>query len=240
MGINYGTLAREYAQHRQVHPEVLKHLIDTANLTSGSRVLDVGCGTGNYLLALERATGCQCWGVDPSGETLGIAGERVPNAPLQQGRAKALDYPTRFFDLVLSVDVIHHVGGPAAYYLRAHRVLREGGQVCTVTDSEEQIRHRQPLSIYFPESIDVDLQRYPPIAALRAMMVDARFHDLQEAVVEFPYSLTSIQSYRDRAFSCLHLIPPHAFEQGIQRMEHDLRAGPIPCNSRYLLLWGSR
>jgi ubiquinone/menaquinone biosynthesis C-methylase UbiE len=240
MNLDYDALAQDYAQHRAVHPGVLKHLIRTANLTSTSRVLDVGCGPGNYLLALQKATGCSCWGVEPSPQMLAQARQRARTARLQRGWAEQLDHPAGTFDLVFSVDVIHHVGDPPAYYRQAHRVLKEGGQVCTVTDSEDLIRRRQPLSVYFPETIDVDLRRYPPISGLRAIMVDARFHDLREAVAEFPYALTSLQSYRDRAFSCLHLIPPHAFQRGIQHMERDLRAGPIPCVARYLLLWGTR
>ena len=99
---------------------------------------------------------------------------------------------------------------------------------------------RQPLSVYFPETIEIELRRYPCISDLRAMLVEAGFSRLQETMAEFPYSLIDIRRYRDKAFSCLHLIPTEAFERGIQRMEQDLRAGPIPCVSRYLLLWGTK
>ena len=60
-------IAAEYARHRQVHPGVLCDLMETSGLGSGSRVLEVGCGTGNYIKALARLTGCQAHGIDPSG-----------------------------------------------------------------------------------------------------------------------------------------------------------------------------
>jgi ubiquinone/menaquinone biosynthesis C-methylase UbiE len=239
MKIDYDVLAREYAQHRQVQPEVLKHLIQTGNLTRASQVLEVGCGTGNYTIALLETAGCSCWGIDPSEQMLAIANKRSPGAHFILGRAEQLDYPAEFFDLVFSVDVIHHVGDRSSYFREACRLLKKGGKVCTVTDSTETIRHRQPLSVYFPETIEVDLHRYPGISDLCALMVAAGFSDLQETVAEFAYPLADIQVYRDRAFSCLHLIPTGAFERGIQRMEQDLRVGPIPCVSRYLLLWGT-
>ena len=119
-------------------------------------------------------------------------------------------------------------------------MLKKSGKVCTVTDSEEIIRRRQPLSVYFPETIEVELQRSPCISDLRAMMVQVGFSGLQEPVAEFAHSLTDIQRYRDKAFSCIHLISAEAFERGIQRMEQELHAGPIPCVSRYLLLWGTK
>ena len=145
-----------------------------------------------------------------------------------------------FFDLVFSVDVIHHVDIRLAYFREAYRVLRAGRKVCTVTDSEWIIRHRQPLAIYFPETVEIELDRYPRIAELREVMERVGFSEMTEDTVEFAYQLTDIQAYRDKAFSALLLIPEAAFQRGIERMEQDLRTGPIQCASRYLLLWGTK
>lgn len=240
MKVDYNFLAQEYAKHRQVQPEVLKNLMEVGGLTSASHVLDVGCGTGNYTVALEKALGCVCWGIEPSEQMLAKARERTQSAQLKIGKAEFLDYPDESFDLVFSVDVIHHVVDRAAHYREAYRVLKQGGKVCTVTDSGDIIRRRVPLTSYFPETVEVELQRYPKVPDLQAMMTNAGFTNLQEPVAEFLYSLADIQSYRDKAFSSLHLISPDAFERGIRRMEEDLKKGPIPCVSRYVLLWGTK
>jgi ubiquinone/menaquinone biosynthesis C-methylase UbiE len=240
MKVDYDSLAQDYAQHRQIQPEVLKKLIQIGELNSTSKVLDVGCGTGNYTVALEKATSCSCWGIEPSEQMLAKARERTQTAHFKRGQAEKLDYSAELFNLVFSVDVIHHVGDRLAHFREAYQILKKGGKVCTVTDSEEIIYRRQPLSVYFPETIEIELQRYPRTSDLRTMMVEVGFSSLQEVVAEFAYTLTDIQSYRDKAFSSLHLISTEAFEQGIQDMEKDLLAGPIPCISRYLLLWGTK
>lgn len=240
MNVDYNALAEEYARHRQVQPEVFRDLKETAELGPGSQVLEVGCGTANYTIALQQAIGCSCWGIEPSEQMLAKARERTRNVRFNTGRAEQLDFPSEFFDLVFSVDVIHHVGDRPAYFREAHRVLKKGARVCTVTDSEEILRHRQPLSVYFPETIGIELQRYPCIADLRTMMVEAGFGRLHETTAECAYELTDIRPYQDKAFSILHLIPSEAFERGIQRMEKDLRDHPIPATLRYLLLWGMR
>lgn len=238
--LDYDRIALEYAQHRQVHPEVLRSLASTSGVGRDSKVLEVGCGTGNYSLALERLLASSCWGIDPSDGMLAKARARSGGVHFQPGRAERLDFPPDFFDLVFSVDVIHHVGDRLAYFLEAYQVLKLGGKVCTVTDSEWIIRHRQPLTVYFPETVELELGRYPRIAQLRDLMEQVGFGEVAEEMVEFPYQLTEVQAYCDKAFSSLHLIPEEAFRRGIERMERDLRTGPIPCVSRYVLLWGTK
>ncbi len=71
-------------------------------------------------------------------------------------------------------------------------------------------------------------------------MEQVGFGQVTEELVKFHYQLTDVQAYQDKAFSALHLIPEDAFQRGIERMERDLRSRPIPCVSRYVLLWGTR
>lgn len=233
---DYDRIAAEYARYRRVNPEVLGRLI--AGLGPAAKVLEVGCGTGNYLIAIREAVGCSCWGIDPSPEMLAQARARSDQVHLLPGKAEQLGFPDNQFDFVFSVNVIHHVGDRGRSFREAWRVLRPDGRSCTVTDSERVIRHRQPLSVYFPETVEVDLARYPRIEEIRAGMRGAGFANVAEEMVEFAYEVRDIGPFRDKAFSCLRLIPEEAFRRGIERMEKDLLAGPIAGVSRYTLVWG--
>ena len=97
-----------------------------------------------------------------------------------------------------------------------------------------------PLAFYFPETIDVDLKRYPGINTLRAAMAQAEFSDITEHMINFEYALNDIQPYKNKAFSCLHQISEKGFNKGISLMENDLSKGPIRCVSKYVLLWGTK
>jgi ubiquinone/menaquinone biosynthesis C-methylase UbiE len=233
--VDYDQAASQYAAHRQVHAGVFRELGARAGLGPGSRVLEVGCGTGNYITALVETFGCAAFGLDPSIEMLVQArSERVRRL---LGAAQALSFVDDAFDLLFSVDVIHHVGDRAAFFRGAARVLRSGGLLCTVTDSEAMIRRREILSGYFPETVEIELARYPRIAQLEAWIDAAGLEALGVAEVEEPYQITSAQAFRDRAYSSLHLIPVEAWRAGLEGLESDLARGPVRGAARYACVW---
>lgn len=236
----YDQIAPDYARYRKVHPEVLRQLLDVVPVTRETRVLEVGCGTGNYSCALREASGCACWGIDPSEQMLAQARGRGSSVIFLRGTAEDTTLLAGLFDLVFSVDVIHHLADRPKAFAEARRVLRPGGRICVVTDSEEILRTRQPQSVYFPETVAVELARYPRLETLRAEMAAAGFENLEENVVQHSTLLDSIDSYRARVFSSLVKISDEAFARGIQKMEQALQRGPIPAVSRYLMLWGAK
>ncbi|RPI34025.1 MAG: hypothetical protein EHM70_04245 [Chloroflexota bacterium] len=102
------------------------------------------------------------------------------------------------------------------------------------------IRNRRPFAVYFPETVGVDLKRYPTQQALMHMMENSGFVEVWKKHLKFSFLHSDIQDFRDRAYSCLHLISEDDFKQGITRMEQDLQHGPIRWDSRYIMLWGKK
>ena len=74
--IDYDRIAAEYARSRRIHPQVLRDLVSTGGIGPSSTVLEVGCGTGNYIVEISRLTGCSGHGLDPSEEMLARVGTR--------------------------------------------------------------------------------------------------------------------------------------------------------------------
>jgi SAM-dependent methyltransferase len=103
----------------------------------GKRVLDLGCGRGEVLLACARA-GADVAGIDYAEAGVAITRQTladVPGAEVVQGDVAQLPWPDGSFDAVLSGDVIEHLvhADGEAMLREAHRVLRPAGRLVVHT-----------------------------------------------------------------------------------------------------------
>ncbi len=237
--LDYDKMASTYARHRIANKSVLDELRRKWVSSSESRVLEVGCGTGLHLRALVEATCCKGWGIDLSRKMLHYAVDS-DDIHFIEGSVEELHFETGFLDLVFSVNVVHHVTNMRDYFLEALRVLKTDGLICTATDSEKMIRSRKPLAQYWPGTIDAELRRYSSIELLRQQMTDAGFVDLEEHATHWTFEVSDTKPYREKAFSCLHLISDEEFMEGLRHLETDLKAGPVIGLSEHICLWGRR
>jgi SAM-dependent methyltransferase len=87
----------------------------------GQTILDVGCGLGTYVRAFRRFSH-KVHGVDLDAEKVVEAGRDLPH--MAQASAEELPFADGTFDLVLSHEVIEHVGDDRQAIAEAVRVLR--------------------------------------------------------------------------------------------------------------------
>jgi SAM-dependent methyltransferase len=103
--------------------------MDTYMPAGAKRYLELGCGTGFVLSAIERHF--PAWslvGSEPLAAGLERARSRVARAELLTLDARALPYEGEF-DVVGSFDVLEHIAEDELVLAQIHRALRPGGTV---------------------------------------------------------------------------------------------------------------
>ena len=74
-----------------------------------TRILEVGCNSGNQLILLQAMGFTSLWGVELQSYALELARARVPRARLSQGSALDLPCEDGYFDLVFTSGVLIHI-----------------------------------------------------------------------------------------------------------------------------------
>ncbi len=111
-----------------------QELISHAKIEAGQNILDIGCGTGSFVVLLKRQyPQVRVVGLDPDPKAIRRAHAKIRRAgvsvQLDEGFADALPYETAVFDHVFSSFMFHHLEGQEREdtMREAARVLKPGG-----------------------------------------------------------------------------------------------------------------
>jgi ubiquinone biosynthesis O-methyltransferase len=107
-------------------------ILELVGDVSGCRVLDVGCGDGEFAVELKKR-GAMVVGIDSSAEMIDAAKKRskLQNAEVnfQVAMAEHLPFPAEHFDVVTAITILCFVDDAAPVFREIARVLRPGGRL---------------------------------------------------------------------------------------------------------------
>jgi ubiquinone/menaquinone biosynthesis C-methylase UbiE len=162
--------------------DVIDALAERGRITAGSRVADVGTGTGFVAAGLASRV-ATVTGVDNSPAMLAVAADNLAalgadNVRLAEGELDDLPLPDDSVDATVANMVLHHAPDPAAMLAEMTRVVRPGGMIA-ITDEVEH-----PFEWMRTEQADLWLGFTPD-------QVEGYFR--QNRLAEFGYSSLGMQ-----------------------------------------------
>lgn len=108
---------------------------------SPGRLLDVGCGSGDFLKE-ARDYGWAVSGCDNDEKAAEVANS-IHNLNVQVGDLESIHYAEKSFDAVTLNNVIEHLINPLATMEEAYRVLNDGGRFVSISPNPSSFLHQR-------------------------------------------------------------------------------------------------
>src|ERR1044072_5466719 len=141
----------------------------------GNRLLDIGCGAGNLLLA-ARKNGWNAQGLDVAEQA--TAHVRQLGFEVFHGELQQAQFPSQHFDVITAAEILEHLSEPQLLVQEVARVLRAGGLFWTTTPHARGLSARVlGLSwrcVWAPEHLQIF-----SVAGMKALLRDAGFSQIR-------------------------------------------------------------
>lgn len=241
MKMDYNVLSQDYDLTRNINVDTLKRILSKTDFHAGTKVLDFGCGTGNYTCAVKKLTDADIYGIEPSDGMREKAMAKKMDITFLKGDHTGIPVDDTSIDLLYMTDVIHHVPDLHSMFHEFYRVLKPNGLICILTESHEQIESRF-WSVYFPSTVPAEQGRYPDIDVILNAAYDCGLilHGLDATDHPHQIQITSefVSLVEHKGFSMFRLISDFDFENGLSVLKQDFEKNiVIDTNHGESLIW---
>lgn len=169
----YDHIGAGYNSTRQADHYLTERLCRLLSPGTCGPFIDIGCGTGNYTIALaEKAF--KFYGVEPSEKMLAIARSRNGKINWLKGTAEDMPVETECFDGGIATLTIHHWTDLHKAFMEIHRVLMPGARLVIFTATPQQM-HGYWLNHYFPKMLSDSIKQMPSFETVSDAAMEAGF-----------------------------------------------------------------
>ncbi len=121
----YDNIGLAYDTTRKADPEIARRLRNHLQVSDGSKILDIACGTGNYTVALE-SSGLHMTGSDVSKEMISKAKGKSKTIDWEVANVNQLPYKSNTYKGATSTLAIHHFDELLVSFQEVYRVIEKG------------------------------------------------------------------------------------------------------------------
>jgi SAM-dependent methyltransferase len=164
-------------------------IIDEAGIASGTQVLDVGCGSGEFV-ALLAGLGAIASGADPAPRMVEHASRLVPAADIREAGAEQLPWPDDSFDVVTAINALQFADDTVDALREFARVTRPGGRIAIANWAEGALNDLNTVEEAVARAAGEELSPdgdYRLAGGLETLMREAGLEVLSAGLVECPW-----------------------------------------------------
>jgi ubiquinone/menaquinone biosynthesis C-methylase UbiE len=177
----YDLLGQNYDSTRRADPFILSRLTHHLSSLQAGKILDVGCGTGNYSIELANR-GLAVSGIDRSERMIESASQKASNVSWFLGDAEALPFEDDSFSGAICTLAIHHFKELEKPFQEIFRVVYRG-QFVSFTATPEQMEGYW-LNEYFPEAMRKSIEQMPALDRVKISLSRAGFGKIKTETYE--------------------------------------------------------
>ena len=177
----YDKIGSGYNNTRQADPYLVGRLYCLLSPKTDGLYLDIGCGTGNYTIALAEK-GINFCGVEPSEKMLEEARLRNYGIKWLKGTAENIPADDDSFDGAIATLTIHHWTDLHKAFAEIYRVLKQNARLVIFTATPEQMQ-KYWLKYYFPRMLADSILQMPV------------FKRIEEAAMAAGFGITGTETY---------------------------------------------
>lgn len=233
----YNRIGAGYNITRRADPYLLDRIVALLQPQRDKNYLDIGCGTGNYTIALA-GKGFHFTGIDPSEKMLAEARAKSPDVNWMNGSVEKIPAADNSFDGVLATLTVHHWQNPEAGFRELARVCRDQSRLVIFTSTPEQMRGYW-LFHYFPAMMETSTAKMPAAESVKEWFSKAgfEFEQAEKYFVRDDLSDLFLQSGKNKPeiyfdadirrgiSSFASLSTEKEVEAGLARLKRDLDSG---------------
>lgn len=233
----YNTIGKGYNQTRKADPFIAQTLYDLLTPQPNGTYFDVGCGTGNYTIAIANK-GVNLYGIDPSDVMIEQAKDKSNKVQWILGNAENLPFDDNHFDGGLATLTLHHWDSIEKGFTEIKRVLKPNAHFVVFAAISDLTKNFW-LRHYFPKMIEASAKKEPMLSAIEEAAAVSGLNiiakekyfiqdDLQD---QFLYvgknnpELYFNEAVRNGISSFAQLSLKDEVEQGLQQLKTDIENG---------------
>lgn len=237
--IVYDSIGKTYDVTRKPDPRLVSEIVRLLDMKESAEILDIGCGTGNYTIALQKQ-GFNLVGLDISREMLDKAATKNQDIQWVLGDARTLADINRTFDACICILATHHIQSLSTLCSSVFRVLKPGGIFLIFTATPTQMKFYW-LNHYFPTIIPLTVKCLVEYTELENLLIAQSFERIESSPFFIDKYFQDLFLHAGKYRPEIYLDPlvragistfalntnDHELKQGLTKLTQDIQNGNI-------------